>query len=175
MQSDYCAHSDQSLVLAAAVVMMLFAEAVRRLQQGEFSMSDGDDLHEQILRVETHLEKLTDAVEKCRKIDLISKVADIVGGGLLILATTLGVVGFNPAVTMGSIAAVIAGTVIFGSNASTLKQTAAAVKAAETHRAELISRLDFRVVGNESPRTVANGAGARASLSRGHQRLQNGP
>jgi hypothetical protein len=74
-------------------------------------MGDGDALHEQILRVETHLEKLTDAVEKCRKIDLISKVADIVGGGLLILATTLGVVGFNPAVTMGSIAAVIAGTV----------------------------------------------------------------
>ena len=137
-------------------------------------MGDGDDLHEQILRVETHLEKLTDAVEKCRKIDLISKVA-IAGGGLLILATTFGVVGFNPAVTMGSIAAVIGGTVIFGSNASTLKQTAAAVKAAETHRAELISRLDFRVVGNESPRTAANGAGARASLSRGPRRLQNGP
>lgn len=137
-------------------------------------MGDGDALHEQILRVETHLEELTDAVEKCRKIDLISKVA-IAGGGLLILATTFGVVGFNPAVMMGSVAAVIGGTVIFGSNASTLKQTAAAVKAAETDRAELISRLDFRVVGNESPRTVANEADARASPYPSHRRLQNGP
>jgi len=106
-------------------------------------MGDGDALHEQILRAETHLEELTDAVEKCRKIDLISKVA-IAGGGLLILVTTFGVVGFDPAVILGSIAAVIGGTVIFGSNASTLKQTAAAVKAAQTHRAELISKLDFR-------------------------------
>ena len=130
-------------------------------------MGDGDALHEQILRAETHLEELTDAVEKCPKIDLISKVA-IAGGGLLILATTFGVVGFNPAVMMGSMAALIGGTVIFGSNASTLKQTAAAVKAAETHRAELISKLDFRVVGNESP-------GARASPYPVHRRLQNGP
>jgi hypothetical protein len=137
-------------------------------------MGDGDALHEQILRVETHLEELTDAVEKCRKIDLISKVA-IAGGGLLILATTFGLVAFNPAVMMGSVAAVIGGTVIFGSNASTLKQTAAAVKAAETDRAELISRLDFRVVGNKSPRTVANEADARASPYPSHRRLQNGP
>ena len=63
-------------------------------------MHDGGDLHEQILRVETHLEELTDAAEKCRKIDLISKVA-LTGGGLVILATTFGVVGFNPAVIMG--------------------------------------------------------------------------
>src|SRR5262245_59968489 len=69
-------------------------------------MHDGGDLHEQILRVETHLEELTDVVEKCRKIDLISKVA-LAGGGLVILATTFGVVGFNPAVMLGSIAAVI--------------------------------------------------------------------
>src|SRR5262245_17166131 len=136
-------------------------------------MHDGGDLHEQILRVETHLEELTDVVEKCRKIDLISKVA-LTGGGLVILATTFGVVGFNPAVMLGSIAAVIGGTVIFGSNASTLNQTGAAVKAAETHRAELISRLDFRVVGNESSRTAAKEAGKRAALSRGHRHLQNG-
>jgi hypothetical protein len=137
-------------------------------------MGDGDALHEQILRVETYLEELTDAVEKCRKIDLISKVA-IAGGGLLILATTFGLVAFNPAVMMGSVAPVIGGTVIFGSNASTLKQTAAAVKAAETDRAELISRLDFRVVGNKSPRTVADEADARASPYPSHRRLQNGP
>ena len=144
--------------------MILFAEAVRGLQQSGFPMGHGDDVHEQILRVETYLEELTDAVEKCRKIDLISKVA-IAGGGFVILGTTFGVIGFNPAVMMGSMAAVLGGTVTFGSNASTLKQTAAAMKAAEAHRAELISRLNFRVVGNDSPRPAANGAGARADLS----------
>src|SRR5262245_37819599 len=67
--------------------------------------------------------------------------------GTLILATILGVIGLDPTVLIGSIAAVIGGTVTFGSNTSTLKQTTAAIEAAEAHRAELISRIDLRVVG----------------------------
>jgi hypothetical protein len=40
-------------------------------------MSDGErgDLHEQILHIEAHIEGLTDIIERCRKIILISKVA----------------------------------------------------------------------------------------------------
>jgi hypothetical protein len=68
-------------------------------------------------------------------------------GGTLILAITLGAVRFDPTVMIGALAAVIGGTVVFGSNTSTLKQTAAAMKAAEAHRAKLISRMDLRVVG----------------------------
>src|SRR5205807_8707790 len=48
-----------------------------------------------------------------------------------------------------SLAAIIGGTVVFGSNASTLKQTMTDMKAAEAHRTELISRMDLRVVGDE--------------------------
>jgi hypothetical protein len=108
---------------------------------------DGDnELREQILQVEVDLEKLTDAVDGCRKIILISK-AGIAAGGTLILATVLGAIGFDPIVLIGSIAAVIGGTVVFGSNTSTLSQTTAAIEAAEAHRAELISRIDLRVVG----------------------------
>jgi hypothetical protein len=44
-------------------------------------------------------------------------------------------------------AAVIGGMVIFGSNTSTLKQTVTNIKAAEARRAELIGRMDLRVVG----------------------------
>jgi hypothetical protein len=41
---------------------------------------DGDnELREQILQVEVDLEKLTDAVDGCRKIILISKVALLPG------------------------------------------------------------------------------------------------
>jgi hypothetical protein len=64
------------------------------------------------------------------------------------VATIIGGVGFDSTVMIGAIAAVIGGTVVFGSNTSTLKQTTTAMKAAEAHRAELISRMDLRVVGD---------------------------
>jgi hypothetical protein len=120
---------------------------------------DGDNaLREQILQVEADLEELTEAVDRCRKIALISK-AGIAAGGTLILATILAAIRFDPTVLIGSIATVIGATVVFGSNSSTLKQTTAAIKAAEAHRAELISRIDLRVVGGGSSRTPANEPG----------------
>jgi hypothetical protein len=66
----------------------------------------------------------------------------------LILATVIGAVGFDATVLIGAIAAVIGGTVVFGSNTSTLKQTMTDMKAAEAHRTELISSMDLRVVGD---------------------------
>ena len=110
-------------------------------------MDDGGDLHEQILHIEAHIEELTDIIERCRKIILISKVA-IAAGGILILAIIIGAVGFDPTVLIGAIAAVTGGTVVFGSNTSTLKQTMTDMKAAETHRIELISGMDLKVVGD---------------------------
>jgi hypothetical protein len=56
--------------------------------------------------------------------------------------------GFDSTVMIGALAAVIGGTVVCGSNTSTLKQTMTAMKAAKAHRAGLISRLDLRVVGD---------------------------
>src|SRR5215475_9803171 len=38
-------------------------------------MADDGDLHEQILHIEAQLEELTDTVEACRKMILISKAA----------------------------------------------------------------------------------------------------
>ena len=110
-------------------------------------MDDHGDLHEQILHIEAHIEELTDIIERCRKIILISKVA-IAAGGILILANIIGAVGFDPTVLIGAIAAVIGGTVILGSNTSTLKQTMTDTKAAEAHRIELISRMDLKLVAD---------------------------
>ena len=110
-------------------------------------MDDDGDLHEQILHIETHLEDLTDVIERCRKITVISKAA-IAAAGTLIFAVIIGAVGFDPTVMIGAVAAVIGGTVVYGSNKSTLKQSTTAMKAAEAHRAELISRMDLRVVGD---------------------------
>jgi hypothetical protein len=110
-------------------------------------MDDDGDLHEQILHIEADIEELTDVIERCRKIILISKAA-IAAGGTLILALIIGAVGFDPTVLIGAIAAVVGGIVVFGSNTSTLKQTTTAMKAAEAYRTELISRMDLRVVGD---------------------------
>ena len=108
-------------------------------------MDDDGDLHEEILHIEAHIEELADVIESCRKFIFISKVA-IAAGGTLILATIIRAVGFDPTVMIGAIAAVIGGMVVFGSNMSTLMQTSTDVKAAEAHRAELISRMHLRVV-----------------------------
>jgi hypothetical protein len=51
---------------------------------------------------------------------------------------------------IGAIAVVIGGTVVFGSNASTSKQTAVAIKTAEALRAELIGKINLRVVTEQS-------------------------
>src|SRR5262245_54428653 len=115
-------------------------------------MDDDGDLHEQILHIEAHIEDLTDIIERCRKIILISKVA-IAAGGISILATIIGAVGFDPTVLIGAIAAIIGGTVVCGSNTSTLKQTMTDVKAAEAYRSELISRMDLKMVGDGGSRT----------------------
>jgi hypothetical protein len=110
-------------------------------------MDDDGDLHEQILHIEAHIEELTDIIERCRKIILMSKVA-VAAGGILILAIVIEAVGFDPTAMIGAIAAVIGGTVVFGANTSTLKQTMTDMKAAEAHRTKLISRMDLRVVGD---------------------------
>jgi hypothetical protein len=122
--------------------------------QSRFHKDDDGDLHEQILHIEAYIEELADVVESCRKIILVSKFA-AGAGGILILAIIIGAIGFNATFMIGAITAVVGGTVVFGSNASTLKQTTTAMKAAEAHRAELISRMDLRVIGGgeaERPR-----------------------
>ena len=108
---------------------------------------DEDDLREQISRLEVHIEELAEAIEKCRKIILISKAAIAIGGAL-ILAITFGAIRFDPMAMIAAITAVVGGIVLYGSNRSTLEQTMAAVRAAEAQRAELIGRIELRIVAH---------------------------
>src|ERR1700730_719248 len=105
------------------------------------------DPREQIARLEAHIDELAEATERCRKIILASKVA-IAGGGIWMLAVVLGIVGFDPLAMVAAIAAVIGGTVMFGSNTATAREISAAVTKAEALRAELIAGLELRVVGD---------------------------
>ena len=105
-----------------------------------------DDLHDQILGLEAQIEELTEVIESCRKLILISKIA-IAAGGIWLLALTFGAIRFDSMAMVGAIAALIGGTVVFGSNTSTSKQAAADAKAAEALRAELIGKINLRLVG----------------------------
>jgi hypothetical protein len=90
-----------------------------------FDLND-DDARGQILRFEEQIEDLVEIIERCRKITLISKA--VIGvGATLIFATVLGAIRVDPMVMIGAITAVVGGTVVFGSNTSTLEQAEAAV------------------------------------------------
>jgi hypothetical protein len=109
-------------------------------------MAENDPI-DKISQIEARLEELTDIAEQCRKIILVSKAAIVAGAGLLLIMI-LGLLASNPVVTIGSMAAVLGGVVSLGSNVSTLRQTTAAMTAADALRRELIDGIDLRVVGD---------------------------
>jgi hypothetical protein len=114
---------------------------------------DEDNPIDEISRIEARLEELAEVSERCRKFILVSKTA-IAGGVALLLVMMLGLFGSNQVAGIGSIAAVLGGIVSLGSNVSTLRQTMAAMSAAEVLRSDLISRIDLRVVGDRTMRRI---------------------
>src|SRR5579872_4287576 len=110
------------------------------------SPADDGDPRDEIARLEARLERLDEALARCRKIRLIAQIA-IVGGGAWMLAALIGVIGFDPIAMMAAISGVIGGTVMYGSNTTTTQEVKAAIADAEAERAELIESLDLDVVG----------------------------
>ena len=114
---------------------------------------DEDNPIDEISRIEARLEEHAEVSERCRKIILVSKAA-IAGGVALLLVMMLGLFGSNQVAAIGSIAVVLGGIVSLGSNVSTLRQTMAAMSAAEVLRSDLISRIDLRVVGDRTMKLI---------------------
>jgi uncharacterized membrane protein YqjE len=98
-----------------------------------------------IARIETRIEELTEAIERCRKFSLAAKLI-IVAGVLWIALSMLVLVSYTPETTIAALAAMIIGVVLLGSNATTWTQTETALRASEAMRADLIGRLELRVV-----------------------------
>ncbi len=117
------------------------------------NLTDEDSPIDEIPRIEARIEELADVAERCRKIILVSKAA-IAGGIALLLVMMLGLVGSSQVTAIGSIAAVLGGTVSLGSNVGTLRQAMAAMAAAEALRSELIGRIDLRVVGDGTMKQI---------------------
>jgi hypothetical protein len=112
-----------------------------------------DNPIDEISRIEARLEELAEVSERCRKIILVSKAA-IAGGVALLLVMILGLFGSNQVAAIGSIAMVLGGIVSLGSNISTLRETMAAMSAAEVLRSDLISRIDLRVIGDRTMKLI---------------------
>jgi hypothetical protein len=117
------------------------------------NLKDEDNPIDEISRIEVQLEELAEISERCRKVILVSKAA-ITGGVALPLFMMLGLFGSNQVAAIGSIAVVLGGIVSLGSNVSTLRQTIAEMSAAEALRSDLISRIDLRVVGDETMKRI---------------------
>jgi hypothetical protein len=108
---------------------------------------DEDNPIDEISRIEARLEELAEVAERCRKMILVSKTAVAIGFAVL-LVMMLGLFRSNQVAAIGSIAAVLGGIVSLGSNVGTLRQTMAAMTAAELLRSDMIDRIDLRVVGD---------------------------
>jgi hypothetical protein len=107
------------------------------------------ELTDQIARLEARIEQRAEIAERCRKFILASRVA-IAVGGVLLVATTLGLIRFDKTTVVGSIAAVLGGIVALGSNTTTLRQTTEAISADEAQRSELIGQIELTVVGDRA-------------------------
>ncbi len=104
-----------------------------------------DDQTDEISEIEERIEALAEDAERCRKFILASKIA--IGGGIaLLIFVVLGLFGAGETAFLGSIALMLGGIVSLGSNISTLRQTDAAIHAAEALRSRLIGGINLRVV-----------------------------
>ncbi len=103
------------------------------------------DPHEEIVRLEEHIEELSVKIESCRKFILASRIA-IAGGGVVLAAMLLGAIRSDLGLIAASVASFLGGIVVWGSNSSTAKEAVIDMDAAESERAALIEHINPRVV-----------------------------
>lgn len=115
-------------------------------------MEDDIARHEMV-RLEGQIEKLTDQLAWCAKISIAAKITVCLGALWFVLAL-VGILPFGATAFVGTVAAVLGGVVLLGSNATTWDQTEAALREAEAARAALIGQLSLRVVGDDEARTL---------------------
>jgi hypothetical protein len=107
-------------------------------------MNNGDP-HDEIVRLEAHIEALSDKIESCRKFILAGRIA-AAAGSILLGALLLGVIRFDLQLMMFAMAAFLGGIVVWGSNGSTANEAKSELATAEANRKALIGMIDLRVV-----------------------------
>lgn len=115
-----------------------------------------NDLSEQVSRLEDKLHALNAQIATCRKLQFAAKLV-LAAGFALILSLVLGIIRPDPLAIVTTIAALVGGTVLFGSNASTWSQAETEMQTAQAQLATLIDNADLRLVPDPAPeRRVLN-------------------
>ena len=98
------------------------------------------DAPDEIGAVESDIERLFAASERCRTLIRAGRIAVVLGAaGLLLMLVS--VLRFDPLTFVITVAAIIGGIPFVGSNKSTLNEIKAAIRATEARRSEIIDRL----------------------------------
>jgi len=105
------------------------------------------DPHDEIVRLEAHIEELAARIESCQKFILAARLA-MAGGGIVLVAMLFGAIRPDLTWTAGAMAALLGGIVAFGSNNSTAKEAVHELAVAEADRAALIGRLDLHMLAD---------------------------
>jgi hypothetical protein len=102
-------------------------------------------LHDDITDLETEIDRLAEAAERCRKIMIVARGA-IAAGSVVLAALVLGLLRSDALILLVSVTAILAGIAVFGSHRSTLQELKAKIAAQEARRSELIDAMDLHVV-----------------------------
>jgi len=117
---------------------------------------DESELRDEIVRLEARVEVLDARLESCRKLVMASRIMIAVGGALM-LSLALGLSRSGAATFITSIAALLGGVVLWGSNRSTAREATAQRAAAEARRAELIGLVNLQVIRDNASLSSLSG------------------
>jgi hypothetical protein len=100
-----------------------------------------DDEREKIKRLEAEIERLAGAIELGRKVIPIAQVA-VIAAGALIVAITIGAIGFDPMAVIGGTIPLIVGIIFLAWRRRRLDLMASVLQIAKAHSAELVDKID---------------------------------
>jgi hypothetical protein len=104
-----------------------------------------EDVRGEITRLEQRIERLSDSLDRCRKVAVAAKIAIGLGAALL-AALIFGIVRADVLLLMIAAILLLGGIVLSGSNSRTAAEFAAGIADAERMRAELIGEIDLTLV-----------------------------
>jgi hypothetical protein len=107
------------------------------------------DPHEQIARLESEIEALSESAARCRKIATGARLG-IGAGGVVFVAMLLGLIDASALWLMIGAICAMGGIVLYGSNRTTAEQIAARMAKAERLRADLIGDIELTLVPEPS-------------------------
>jgi hypothetical protein len=105
---------------------------------------------EHIADLESEIEHLSEAAERCRKVSIAAQ-ALIAAGGLVLVVTSVGLFRLGPTALVAAIAAILGGVSLYGSNRRTKDDIMAAIKTKESQRSSVIDQLGLQPVDGRYP------------------------